>query len=320
MKKIKSIKEIVTSPILKNKEEVHFIGKIVTKENHSWGKGKNKHEITKFLVKSDNFCITCSIESENKNYEELLNKIKIDKIRYFEGKINKSLIGIDITVTYASSNIMLKRLEHEEESLEIRFLKHIYSHDEDAALNLLKNNAELNTNYEFNGNIPLFTVIGNEFEMVRLFEALVNHPNTILNTDDGFGEPLLNSLIYIYCCDEAKKDENYREYIARLINIVLNCERYDFNMIDLNNNTTINAACDQLNDRALWIVKALASKKNVDINIVNDFECAALGNCIRNKNLECLKIISKRKDLIVRDEDREMAKKYGIDLSEYGLA
>jgi hypothetical protein len=320
MKKIKSIKEIVTSPILKNKEEVHFIGEIVTKKNHSWGKGKNKHERTKFLVKSDNFCITCSIESEDKNYEELLNKIKIDKIRYFEGKINNDLIGIGITVTYVSSNIMLKKLEHEEESLEIRFLKHIYSHDEDAALNLLKNNAELNTNYEFNGNIPLLTVIDNKFEMVRLFEALVNHPKTNISIEDGFGEPLLNSLIYLYCADDTQKDKNQLEFFEKLINIVLNCERYDFNIIDLNNDTAINVACDQLNNRTLWIVEALAKKENVNLNIINNFDCAALGNCIVNKNLECLKIISKRKDLIVRDEDREIAKKYGIDLSEYGLA
>ena len=96
---------------------------------------------------------------------------------------------------------------------------------------------------------------------------------------------------------------------------ILKSDTYDFNTKDLNSDTAINIACEY--PKMLWIVKALASNKKVDINIVNDFECAALGDCIRNKNIEALKIIGQRPDVKVREEDKKLAKSYGINLSDY---
>jgi hypothetical protein len=100
-----------------------------------------------------------------------------------------------------------------------------------------------------------------------------------------------------------------------MITAILKSDTYDFNAKDLNSDTAINIACEY--PKMLWIVEALASKKSVDINIVNDFECAALGDCIRNKNLEALKIIGKRPDVKVREEDKKLAKTYGINLNDY---
>jgi hypothetical protein len=95
----------------------------------------------------------------------------------------------------------------------------------------------------------------------------------------------------------------------------LKSEKYDFNVKDLNNDTAINIACEY--PKMVWIVNALASRKDVDINIVNDFECAALGVCIRNKNLEALKIIGQRPDVKVRNEDKKLAKSFGVNLNDY---
>jgi hypothetical protein len=120
----------------------------------------------------------------------------------------------------------------------------------------------------------------------------------------------------MYGAENVSKEE--KDYFEKVIKLLINNDRYDLNKTDLNEDTAINIACEY--PQMIWIVEALAAKENVDLNHVNDFNCAALGNAIRNKNIEAIKILAKRKDLIVRDADREMAKKYGVNLSEFGLA
>ena len=99
-----------------------------------------------------------------------------------------------------------------------------------------------------------------------------------------------------------------------MINVLL-ASSNDFNTKDINDDTAINIACEY--PEMLWVVKVLASKRAVDINVVNDFDCAALGNCIRNKNLEALKVIGMRPDLKVTELDKKLAKSYSIKLSDY---
>ena len=308
--KIKTIKEIVTNP--KKDEVVHFVGTVKTKKEKEY----NKHKYLKLLITSSNFNVTATIDAKDApNYDEVVKKVKINDVFYFEGKTDfKYGTDMEIKISDIDEDVFFKRLEHEEESLEIKLWKHIWRDNEDAAIKLIESNKDINLSYEFCGNIPLFTVISRR--MLRLTEIIVNDPKVDISIEDGFGETILESLIYIYGAkDISKKDKGYFEKVIKLL---INNDRYDLNKTDLNEDTPINIACEY--PQMLWIVEALAAKENVDLNHVNDFNCAALGNCICNKNIEAIKILSKRKDLIVRDEDREMAKKYGIDLSEYGLA
>ena len=187
--------------------------------------------------------------------------------------------------------------------------------DEQGAINLIKTNRNINVSYEYEERLPVLSAVNNG--MYDLFEVIVNHPTFDSSIEDGFGETLLISLMYMYGSDEISNDEKDEKACERMINTILKSDAYDFNVKDLTNDTAINIAC--VYPKMLWIVEALASKKNVDINVVNDFGCAALGNCIDSKNLEALKIIAKRKDLIVTANDLKLADKYGIDLSEYGI-
>ena len=111
-----------------------------------------------------------------------------------------------------------------------------------------------------------------------------------------------------------KSSEDERNMVA-MITAILESENFDFNIQDINLDTPINIASEKA--KMNWIVKALASKPNVDVNVVNDFNRAALGNAIAKKNIEAIKILGKRPDLIVRDEDKALAKKMGIDLEKY---
>ena len=202
------------------------------------------------------------------------------------------------------------------EAIDPQVLLHklIDENDEVGAIKLLeKEGKNFNVNYEFNQRVPIISAVNNK--MYNLFEKIVNHPKFDSTIEDGFGETLLESLIYLYGSDEISASKKEEESLKRMIISILKSDTYDFNTKDLNSDTAINIACEY--PKMVWIVKALASKKNVDINVINDFECAALGDCIRNKNLEALKVIGQRPDVKVREEDKKLAKSFGINLDEY---
>lgn len=197
---------------------------------------------------------------------------------------------------------------------QILFHKLIDENDEIGAIKLLeKEGKNFNVNYEFNQRVPIISAVNNK--MCDLFEKIVGHPKFDSTAEDGFGETLLESLIYLYGSDEISASKTEEDLLKKMILAILKSENYNFNVKDLNNDTAINIACEY--PKMLWIVKALASKKEVDINIVNDFESAALGSCIRNKNLEALKVIGQRPDVKVREEDKKLAKTNGISLNDY---
>jgi hypothetical protein len=197
---------------------------------------------------------------------------------------------------------------------QIMLHKLIDENDEFGAIKLLEEEGkDFNVNYEFNQRVPVISAVNNK--MYDLFEKIVAHPKFDSSIEDGFGETLLESLIYLYGSDEISASKDEEAALKRMIIAILKSDNYNFNAKDLNSDTAINIACEYT--KMLWIVKALASKKEVDINIVNDFECAALGDCIRNKNLEALKVIGQRPDVKVREEDKKLAKTYGINLDDY---
>ena len=197
----------------------------------------------------------------------------------------------------------------------IELHKLIDSGDEQGAINLIKTNRNIDVSYVYEEKLPVISAVDNK--MFDLFEVIVNHPTFDSSIQDGFGETLLESLLYLYSGEEISNDKESEKTVERMITTILKSDTYDFNAKDIHSDTAINVACEY--PKMLWIVEALTSKKEVDINIVNDFECAALGNCIRNNNIEALKVIAKRKDLIVRMEDLKLADEYDIDLSEYGI-
>lgn len=192
--------------------------------------------------------------------------------------------------------------------------KFIDENDEASAINLIeKEGNNIDVNFEFNQRVPVFTAICNK--MFKLFDVIVQNPKFNSKIEDGFGETLLESLIYLYCNEEVGANDEENKSLEKMIKSILDSDSYDLNVLDINNDTAINVACEY--PEHLWIVESLVSKKNVNINVVNDFKCAALGSCIRNNNLEALKLIGQRPDLIVTDEDRELAKSFHINLDNY---
>ena len=197
----------------------------------------------------------------------------------------------------------------------IQLHKLIDSGDEQGAINLINSERGIDVSYEYNQRIPVFSTINSN--MYDLFEVIVAHPTYDINVEDGFGESLLESLIYMYASDEITSDPSQNSALERMIKAILKYNAYNVNAKDLNEDTALIISCEfkKLN----WLTKEFLLNKDIDINVINDAECSALTEAIRYKNLEAIKMLSKMRNLVVRDIDWEEAKKANIDLSEYGL-
>lgn len=202
------------------------------------------------------------------------------------------------------------------EAIEPKILLHkfIDEGDEISALKLIqKEGKKLDVNYEFGNKLPVISAVNQK--MFGVFEQIVNHPSFDSSVEDGFGETLLESLIYLYGSDEISSSEDDIKALKKMIDIVISSNVYDFNIKDINSDVPLNCACES--KKTLWVVEALVSNESVDVNVVNDFNCSALTNCINSNNIEALKILCQRPDLKIREEDRKLAKNAKIELDDY---
>lgn len=187
--------------------------------------------------------------------------------------------------------------------------KLIDERNEDEAVALIANEGdEFDVNYEFSMSIPIFKAI--EMKQFKVFKSIINHKMFNCETCDEFGESILMSLMFSYVCDSSSTDD--RKNIKKMIDIILDSKTFDFNVQDINLDTALHTAC--LKSDLNWVVDRLISKEDVNVNIINDWNCSPLGTAICSKNIEAIKMLGQRKDLNVRDEDFELANEYGIDL------
>ena len=100
-----------------------------------------------------------------------------------------------------------------------------------------------------------------------------------------------------------------------MIKEYLKHDEFDINIKSLINDTPLLIACE--NKRYLWVLKELVKNEKVDVNAVNMLDMTPLSTCIERENFEGLKFLMTRKDLDIRKQDKELAKKHGINLKEY---
>ena len=186
--------------------------------------------------------------------------------------------------------------------------------DEEGAIKLIDENKDVDVNFVFNDKRPIFTAI--DSKMHRIVAKIIVNDKFDSNVDDGFGESLIQNLLWSYYLDETNKVSSKNAASIRdMVETIVDSGKFDLNYIDGNEDTTINIACT--NPNMLWLVEKLAAKKDINVNCVNDIGWAALGNAIRYKNTKAIEFLGKRPDLEVRDKDKELAKKMGIDLVKF---
>jgi len=186
--------------------------------------------------------------------------------------------------------------------------------DETGAIELIEKEKEIDINFVFNDKRPVFSAM--DAKMHRVVGKIIASEKFDSNVDDGFGESLIQNLLYAYYLDETNKiSSKNAENVKEMLNIIIDSGKFDLNFVDDNEDTTINIACN--NPNMLWLVEKLAANKDINVNQVNDIGWTALGNAIRFGNTKAIEILGKRPDLKVTDKDRELAKKKGIDLDKF---
>ena len=182
--------------------------------------------------------------------------------------------------------------------------------NEERAIKLVQEK-KIDVNHLFENQYPIFKAMNGN--MFNLFREIVNTPTFNAEIKDGIGEPILLSLMCRYQSDVAngKKDS----VVKNMIETILENENYNFNAKDLNFDTAINfAADDNVFD---FVVEKLVQNPNVNLNVVNDLQLTSVGIAIMRKNLKALELLGRRSDLVVRESDKALAAKKGIDLSKY---
>lgn len=192
--------------------------------------------------------------------------------------------------------------------------KLIDEHDEIGAIKLIEENMDkVDVNYEFNMRMPVFSALN--ASMFKLFSKIVSHPKFNSKVEDGFGETLLQSLLYMYSADEVTSSSEDEKSLIDMITAILDNKSFDFNARDLSGDTALTIVCEY--PKMIWVAKKLISDRNVDVNQENEFHQSAIKKCISSNNLEVLRELGKRPDLVVSEEHKALAKNRGINLDEY---
>ena len=109
------------------------------------------------------------------------------------------------------------------------------------------------------------------------------------------------------------KDEENK--LAEMIEIMLDSPNVDFNALNINEDTALSIAAES--PKMLWIFKRLVTRRDINVNVVNDIPCTVLSNAIRNKNMEAVRLVCMRPDLQITATDKEYAKEYHVNLNDY---
>ena len=159
---------------------------------------------------------------------------------------------------------------------------------------------------------PVLVALNNH--LFKALKKIVTHPKFEASTKDVFGVSILTNLIFILATDESSKESD-KIIIKETIEYILETDKFDLNFKEVTNDTPINIAC--LYPKLSWIVEKMANNVKVNINIENSKHFTPLETAIRSNNINAIKILCKRSDLIVSNEDIENARLKCINLEDY---
>jgi hypothetical protein len=192
--------------------------------------------------------------------------------------------------------------------------KLIDENDELGAIKLIDDNIDtIDVNYQFNMRIPVFSALN--ANMFKLFNKIISMDNFDSTVTDGFGETLLQSFMYIYSADDVVLTKDSNDMLAQIVSTIIDNKKFDLNTHSISGDTALTTGA--MYPKMDWIVKKLVSRKEVDVNMTNFMGMTPLGICIENNNIEAIKELGKRPDLVVNENDLKAAKKAGINLNDY---
>ena len=194
-------------------------------------------------------------------------------------------------------------------AIDLMLHRYIHMGDEKNAINWINKHPEINVNFEFMGVTPIHAAA--RAGLASVFAALINNEKIDLTIDDGFGETLLTSLLYLYNSTSVQKSDTLRPKIEKMIKTVLSIDKYDFNAQNINLDTPISVAC--CFKASNWVVNELL-KKGVDLKTVNDYGQSPLNNAMKAKNDDAVTLLLASMGDTVDATDKAKAKLRNIKI------
>lgn len=252
-----------------------------------------------YTVESSNAHITCFDSNlENKAI------VKLDKPLYLEGEVGYHLNEYTIDkIKVVDSNIMKQHLlrlyEKEKTDQNLLYLTMSMGDDEKAS-EIVKSSDGIDPNGVCNNTELIFFAV--EHRLPKTFKAIVGHKDfNGKNIRDGFDEPILVALLYIYGSKGVKITK--KEIIKEMIDVIISSNKFDLNEVDINETTALSVACEfGINS----VVKALCDILEVDVNIADDYDRTPLDQAIKANNYEAVDILMSRSDLKVTKKQKKL--------------
>lgn len=163
-------------------------------------------------------------------------------------------------------------------------------------------------------NCPMPLIMAINRCMMKFYELSINNEKFNPNIYNEVWDTLLGLLIYF---SQTNMDINMYSKVTSMIEQLLKHKNLNVNQKDINGDTALTIACTHPSN--IWIVKSLLSRDEIDVNAITNFNESALSISIEHYNTEAFKLLIERKDIIIRDKDKEIFKKYEINLSDYNI-
>lgn len=194
----------------------------------------------------------------------------------------------------------------------IKLRKAIDEQNEELALQIMEENPDMDINVPCNERLPICVALQNF--MFKTILAILKNSKFNYAAEDGYGEIFTTDLatFFTYC------NEDQQENFDEIMNFVLSDKRADYTLTNINNDTYLTSLLydDVKLDKTNHFVKILLSKNDININQVNDMGKDALYLALSIKNVEIIKELLKRTDLIITSSDIKMALEVKINLDE----
>lgn len=188
--------------------------------------------------------------------------------------------------------------------------KYIDTKQEDKAVELLENE-DVDVNFIFNERPPVFSAISNC--LFKVYDKIVSSPNFNMNVQDGFGESLVEALVFQL--DMCEDNQAEHDFIVNCINKAIESPAFMPNVTDLNDDTLLNICCEDEDKN--WVIEKIISNPRLDVNLKNFFGLTPLMSAINSGNKRAIGLLSTRPDLAVSKEEITLMKNEGMDPSEF---
>ena len=191
---------------------------------------------------------------------------------------------------------------------EIKLQKYIDEGRFDEAIELIKENPDININYSFNSNTAFSRCItAGSFDV---FKEIINHDDFDgVNVNEDEDAPIIQ-LTYAYVFSSGESSKLYKD----MLQLLIESKKYDSNSVSTNGEVLLSTCL--MDEKADWFSEILIKDMHTDINFLSSTGESILSNALAFGTKNMVELITKRPDLIVRDIDKTLAKENGYNLDE----